>query len=82
MRRSTNFVGNKLTATRTLIRKSVIKQELRNALEKLTLEPVLGLTTSNTNGLGCNRTKSSSAAVRTRRRLGKRSSCSCVCFNI
>ena len=35
MRRSTNFLANKLTPTRKLIRKSVSKQELRNVPEKV-----------------------------------------------
>ncbi|XP_057317012.1 mitogen-activated protein kinase-binding protein 1-like isoform X2 [Hydractinia symbiolongicarpus] len=54
MRKSSGGLFSKLTPTRKLNRKSASRQDLRSLGEKVSLSKVLGLTTTNTNGLASN----------------------------
>eukprot|EP00794_Sanderia_malayensis_P013288 gene13288-14663_t len=47
-------VGTRTTPTRKLIRKSASAKDIRHLSDRVALERVLGLTTSNKNGLTCN----------------------------
>uniref|UniRef100_A0A7M5WY06 MABP1/WDR62 second WD40 domain-containing protein n=1 Tax=Clytia hemisphaerica TaxID=252671 RepID=A0A7M5WY06_9CNID len=54
--RKSGASGNKITPNRKLIRKSASRQDLRGLNDKVTLKHILGLTTTNTNGLASNPT--------------------------